>query len=72
MIRGTFHDITSITNALRSLALVENMDQNGDGFASQNEVESFGLNWKGSVEQFDLNGKCTCISLSFVMLKIFK
>ena len=33
------------------------MDLNGDGFASQSEVESFGLNWKGDVEEFDLNGK---------------
>lgn len=36
-------------------ALVENMDLNGDGFASQSEVESFGLKWKGDVEEFDLN-----------------
>ena len=33
------------------------MDSNGDGFASQSEVESFGLKWKGDVEEFDLNGK---------------
>ena len=33
------------------------MDLNGDGFASQSEVESFGLKWKGDVEEFDLNGK---------------
>lgn len=36
-------------------ALVKNMDSNGDGFASQSEVESFGLVWKGNAEQFDLN-----------------
>ena len=45
------------TNAFCILALVENMDLNGDGFASQSEVESFGLKWKGDVEEFDLNGK---------------
>lgn len=33
------------------------MDLNGDGFASQSEVESFGLKWMGDVEEFDLNGK---------------
>ena len=39
-------------NALCILALVEHMDSNGDGFSSRGEVESFGLKWKGDVEDF--------------------
>ena len=46
---------------------MENTDSNGDGFASQGEVESFGLKWKGDVDDFDLNGK-----RSFVIMKILK
>ena len=54
-------------NALCILALVEHMDSNGDGFSSRGEVESFGLEWKGDVEDFDLNGK-----RSFVIMKILE
>lgn len=43
------------------------MDSNGDGFSSRGEVESFGLKWKGDVEDFDMNGK-----RSFVIMKILK
>ena len=43
------------------------MASNGDGFASRGEVESFGLKWKGDVEDFDLNGK-----RYFVMKKILE
>ena len=43
------------------------MDSNGDGFSSRGEVESFGLKWKGDVEDFDLNGK-----RYFVMKKILE
>lgn len=43
------------------------MDSNGDGFSSRGEVESFGLKWKGDVEDFDLNGK-----RSFAIIRILE
>lgn len=41
------------------VALLENLDENGDGFASQSEIVNFGLVWQGDVDYFDLNCKCT-------------
>ena len=41
------------------VALLKNLDENGDGFASQSEIVTFGLVWQGDVDYFDLNCKCT-------------
>ena len=49
------------------LALLENLDQNGDGFASKNEVENFGLVWNAD---YDLNCKCILVPFALIILSL--